>query len=65
MKEISLVITSYSLIKDSASVIRKHLYVLYLNKEVKEIFTTGSLVSFREKGQLDCLNKMVKAVKFV
>ena len=27
--------------------IRKHLYILYLNKQVKEIFTPGSMVSFQ------------------
>ena len=47
MKGIPLVITYHPLLKDFASVIRKHLYILYLSKEVKEIFTPGSMVSFR------------------
>ena len=27
--------------------IRKHIYIIYLDKEVKEIFTPGPVVSFR------------------
>ena len=46
VKGIPLVITYRPLPKDFASVIRKHLYILYLNKEVKEIFTPGPTVSF-------------------
>ena len=52
MKGIPLVITYHSLLKDFACAIRKHLYILYLNKEVKEIFTPGPMVSFREKRKL-------------
>ena len=47
MKGIPLVITYHPLLKDFSSVIRKHLYILYLNKEVKEIFTPVPMVSFR------------------
>ena len=49
MKGILLVITYHPLLKDFASVIRtrKHLYILYLSKEVQEIFTPGPMVSFR------------------
>ena len=47
MKGIPLVITYHPLLKDFASVIRKHLYILYLNKEVKEIFTPGPMVLFQ------------------
>ena len=47
MKGIPLVITYHPLIKDFASVIRKHLYILYLNKEVKEIFTPGPIIPSR------------------
>ena len=43
----TLVITYHPLLRDFASVIRKHLYILYLSKEVKEIFTPGPMVSFR------------------
>ena len=49
MKGIPLVITYHPLLKDFASVVRKHLYILYLNKEVKEIFTTGPC--FHSEGQ--------------
>ena len=40
-------LSNKGLLKDFASVIRKHLYILYLYKEVKEIFTPGPMVSFR------------------
>ena len=52
MKGIPLVITYHSLLKDFASVIRNHFYILYLNKEVKEILTPGPMVSFRGARQL-------------
>ena len=45
MKGIPLVMTYHPLLKAFASVIRKH--VLSMNKEVKEIFTPGPMVSFR------------------
>ena len=47
MKRIALAISYHPLLKDFASVIRKHLYNLYLNKEVKKIFTSRPIVSFR------------------
>ena len=52
MKRIPLVITYHPLLKDIASVIRKPLYILYLSKESKEIFTPGPMVSFREPRKL-------------
>ena len=81
MKGIPLVITYYPLIEDFASVIRKHLYILYLNKEVKEVFTPDSMVSFQGAIKLgSCLimaklypiersvgslNVMINSVKYV
>ena len=47
MKGIPLVITYHPLLKDFASVIKKHLYVLHLSKDIKEIFSPGPVVSFR------------------
>ena len=44
IKGILLVITYHPLLKDFASVIRNHLYILYLNKEVKKIVTLGPMV---------------------
>ena len=56
MKGIPLIITYHSLLKDFASMIRKHLYILYLSKEVKKIFTPGPMVSFRGARKLgSCL----------
>ena len=47
MKGIPLVITYHPLLKHFASVIRKRLYSLFLNKQVKEILTPGPVVSSR------------------
>ena len=47
MKGIPLVITYHPLLKYFAIAIRKHLYILYLNKEFKKIFTPGPMVSFQ------------------
>ena len=44
IKRIPLVITYHPLLKEFANVIRKHLHTLYLNKDVKEIFTPGPMV---------------------
>ena len=56
MKGIPLVITYHPLLKDFASVVRKHLYILYLSKEVKEIFTPSPMVSLRGARKLEsCL----------
>ena len=52
MKGIPLVITYYPLLKDFPRVIRKHLHILYLNKEDKEIFTLSNIVSFRRARKL-------------
>ena len=49
MKGIPLVITYHTLLKNFASMIRKHLHILYLGKQVKEIFTPGPW--FYVKGQ--------------
>ena len=59
MKGISLVITYHPLLKDFTSVIRKHLYILYLSKEVNEIFTPDPMVSFRGAKKLG--NYLVRA----
>ena len=81
MKGIPLVITYHYLLKDFATVIRKYLYILYLNKQVKKNFTPGPVVSFRGARKLGSyfartklyplqrsvgtLNLMVNGVKFV
>ena len=52
MKGILLVITYHPLLKDFANVIRKHLYILYLSKEVQEIFAPGPMVLFRRARKL-------------
>ena len=52
MKGVPLVITYHPLLKEFAIVIRKYPDILYFNKEVKEIFTLGPMVSFRGASQL-------------
>ena len=49
MKLIPSVVNYHDLLKDFASVIKKHLYILYLNEELKEIFTSDPMVLFRRK----------------
>ena len=56
MKGIPLVITYHPLIKDFASVIRKHLYILYLNKEVKENLYSWSHHSIPRGKKIDKLS---------
>lgn len=53
IKEVPLLITFQHLLKDFASGIRKHLYILYMNAEVKKIFTPGPMVSFQETRKLE------------
>ena len=53
MIEIPLVNTYHPLRKDFASDIRKHLYIFYLNKETKEIFTLGTMLLFQGARKLD------------
>ena len=52
MKQIPLIIIYDPLLKDFDCVIRKHLYILYLNKEVKQIFTPSFMVSVRGAKEL-------------
>ena len=44
MKGIPWVITNHSLLKNFATVIRKHLYILHLNEKVRKPFTPGPMV---------------------
>ena len=53
MRGFHLVIAYHSLLKDFARMIRKHLDILFLNKEVKEILTLGPMVSFRVARKLE------------
>ena len=52
MKQIPLIIIYDPLLKDFDCVIRKHLYILSLNKEVKQIFTPSFMVSVRGAKEL-------------
>ena len=52
MKQIPLISIYDPLLKDFDCVIRKHLYILSLNKEVKQIFTPSFMVSVRGAKEL-------------
>ena len=51
--EIPLVITYHPLRRDFTSDIRKRLYIFYLNKGTKEIFTPGPMLSFQGARKFD------------
>ena len=53
MRGFRLVIAYHSWLKDFARIIRKHLDILFLNKEVREILTPGPMVSFRVARKLE------------
>ena len=44
---VPLVITNHPLFKTFGNIIRKHLNLLYMNEEVKRLFTPCPMVSFR------------------
>ena len=52
MKGIPLVVTYHPLLKSLSGIIDKNLTILYMNKEVKNVFTPGSLIPFRSACKL-------------
>ena len=52
MKGIPLVVTYHPLLKSLSGIIDKNLSILYMDKEVKKVFTPGSMVSFRRARKL-------------
>ena len=46
-KGVPFVVTYHPLLKKLATIIHRNLYLLYMNKEVKKVFTPGPMVSFR------------------
>ena len=43
-KGVPFVVTYHSLLSKLSSIIQKNLYLLYMNKEVKNVFTPGPVV---------------------
>ena len=46
-KEIPIVVTYHPLLNKLSSIIHRNLYLLYVNQEVKNVFTPGPIVSYR------------------
>ena len=46
-KGVPLVITYHPLLKGVGNILRKHLYILYLDNEVKKVFSPAPMVSFK------------------
>ena len=45
MKGIPLVVTNHSLLNSVSAIVKKNLSILYMDKEVKKVFTTRPMVS--------------------
>ena len=46
-KDVPLVVTYHPLLKSIGKIIHENLYLLYMNEELKHLFTPGPMVSFR------------------
>ena len=46
-KGVPFVVTYHSLLDKLSCIIHKNLYLLFINEEVKNVFTPGSIVSYR------------------
>ena len=46
-KRVPFVVTYHSLLNKLSSILHRNLYLLYMNQEVKNVFTPGSIVSYR------------------
>ena len=46
-KRVPFVVTYHPLLNKLSSVIHRNLYLLYMNQEVKNVFTPGPIVSYR------------------
>ena len=51
-KGVPLVITYHPLLKGVGNILRKHLYILYLDNEVKKVFSPAPMVSFKSARKL-------------
>ena len=64
-KNVPLVVTYHPGLKNINQFINKNLYLLYMDQEVKKVFTCKSMVSFRKARKLSRLNVRVKGVRHV
>ena len=51
-KEVTFVVTYHAFLKSFPSLINKHLNILYLDKNAKEVFMPGPMVTFRSRRKL-------------
>ena len=52
-KGIPFVVTYHPLLKSLSKIISKNLHLLYMNEEVKRVFTPGPMISFRSSRKLN------------
>ena len=51
-KGVPLVVTYHPLLKTTGKIIHDNLYLLYMNEELKHLFTSGPMVSFRSSRKI-------------
>ena len=59
-KGVPLVVTYQTLLNKLTSITHKNLYLLYMNQEVKNVFTIGPIVSFRSARKISSYLVSVK-----
>ena len=63
-KGVTFVVTYHPLLKSFQSLINKHLNILYLDENAKEVFMPGPMVTFRSSRKLSsCLVRVVPSGK--
>ena len=64
-KGVPLVVTYHPSLKNINQIINKNLYLLYMDQEVKKVFTSKSMVSFCSARKVSRLNVRIKGVRHV
>ena len=59
-KGVSLVVTYHPLLKPFGNIIYDNLYLLYMNEELKYVFTPGAIVSIRRTSKISSYLVRVK-----
>ena len=54
-KGVPFAVTYYLILSKLSSIIHRNLYLLYMNQEVKNIFTPGPIVSYRSATKISTL----------
>ena len=63
-KRVTFVVTYHPLLKPFQSLINRHLNILYLDENAKEVFMPGPMVTFRSSRKLSsCLVRVVPSGK--